>query len=49
MLDVLLELINKDQNSEILKMPDEEEVKLAVMGLNGCSVGGLDGMTSLFF
>ncbi|XP_070015222.1 uncharacterized protein [Nicotiana sylvestris] len=33
-------LINTDLNAELIKQPTKEEVKVAVLGLNGDSVGG---------
>ncbi|XP_070025348.1 uncharacterized protein [Nicotiana sylvestris] len=36
-------LINTEQNAELINQPTKEEVKVAVLGLNGDSVGGPDG------
>ncbi|XP_075104795.1 uncharacterized protein LOC107830035 [Nicotiana tabacum] len=37
------------QNAELIKQPTKEEVKMAVLGLNGDSAGGPDGMTRKFY
>ncbi|XP_070008763.1 uncharacterized protein [Nicotiana sylvestris] len=42
-------LINTEQNAELIKQPTKEEVKVAVLGLNGDSAGGTDGMTGKFY
>nr|XP_016511903.1 PREDICTED: uncharacterized protein LOC107829005 [Nicotiana tabacum] len=42
-------LINIEQNAELIKQPTKEEVKVAVLGLNGDSAGGPDGMTGKFY
>ncbi|XP_075108964.1 uncharacterized protein LOC142180789 [Nicotiana tabacum] len=42
-------LINTDQNAELIKQPTKEEVIVAVLGLNGDSAGGPDGMTGKFY
>jgi len=42
-------LINTEQNAELIKQPTKEEVKVAVLGLNGDSAGGPDGMTGKFY
>ncbi|XP_075092316.1 uncharacterized protein LOC142172566 [Nicotiana tabacum] len=42
-------LINTEQNAELIKQPIKEEVKVAVLGLNGDSAGGPDGMTGKFY
>ncbi|XP_070012048.1 uncharacterized protein [Nicotiana sylvestris] len=42
-------LTNTEQNVELIKQPTKEEVKVAVLGLNGDSVGGPDGMTGKFY
>ncbi|XP_075109246.1 uncharacterized protein LOC142181032 [Nicotiana tabacum] len=36
-------LINTEQNAELIKQPTKQEVKMAVLGLNGDSAGGPDG------
>ncbi|XP_075099940.1 uncharacterized protein LOC142176380 [Nicotiana tabacum] len=43
------DLINTDQNAKLIKQPTKEEVKVAVLGLNGDSAGGPDGMTGKFY
>lgn len=48
-LDHIPTLIYGEQNAELLKQPNKEEVKQAVFGLNGESVGGPDGFTSSFY
>ncbi|XP_075096329.1 uncharacterized protein LOC142174435 [Nicotiana tabacum] len=35
-------LINTEQNAELIKQPTKEDVKMAVLGLNGDSAGGPD-------
>ncbi|XP_070029442.1 uncharacterized protein [Nicotiana sylvestris] len=42
-------LSNTEQNAELIKHPTKEEVKVAVLGLNGDSAGGPDGMTCKFY
>ncbi|XP_075076322.1 uncharacterized protein LOC142162982 [Nicotiana tabacum] len=42
-------LINTEQNAELIKQPTKEEVKVEVLGLNGDSAGGPDGMTGKFY
>ncbi|XP_075100498.1 uncharacterized protein LOC142176491 [Nicotiana tabacum] len=42
-------LINTKQNAELIKQPTKEEVKVAVLELNGDSAGGPDGMTGKFY
>ncbi|XP_070024861.1 uncharacterized protein [Nicotiana sylvestris] len=42
-------LINTDQNADLIKQPTKEEVQMAVLGLNGDSAGGPDGMTGKFY
>ncbi|XP_075074764.1 uncharacterized protein LOC142162321 [Nicotiana tabacum] len=42
-------LINTEQNAELIKQPTKEEVKVAVLGLNGDSAGGPDGMSGKFY
>nr|XP_016444849.1 PREDICTED: uncharacterized protein LOC107770100 [Nicotiana tabacum] len=42
-------LINTEQNAELIKHPLREEVNVAVLGLNGDSAGGADGMTGKFY
>nr|XP_016496749.1 PREDICTED: uncharacterized protein LOC107815646 [Nicotiana tabacum] len=37
------------ENAELIKQPTKEEVKVAVLGLNGDSTGGPDGMTGKFY
>lgn len=49
MLYNLPKLIKEEQNSELLLMPDKEEVRSVVVGLNRCSAGGPDGITGIFF
>ncbi|KAL9662278.1 hypothetical protein QQ045_027111 [Rhodiola kirilowii] len=41
--------ISDEQNSKIIKMPDEDEVRLAVTGMNPSSSPGPDGFTGKFF
>lgn len=43
------ELVNDEQNVEIMRIPNEDEVKNVVMGLNRDSAGGPDGMTTAFY
>ncbi|XP_075080127.1 uncharacterized protein LOC142165483 [Nicotiana tabacum] len=42
-------LINTEQNAELIKQLTKEEVKVVVLGLNGDSAGGPDGMTGKFY
>ncbi|XP_075099497.1 uncharacterized protein LOC142176265 [Nicotiana tabacum] len=42
-------LINTEQNAELIKKPTKEEVKVAVLGLNGDSAGWPDGMSGKFY
>lgn len=48
-LDHIPTLIDADQNVELLMQPNKEEVKKAVLGLNGESAGGPDGFTGCFY
>ncbi|XP_060177773.1 uncharacterized protein LOC132607707 [Lycium barbarum] len=48
-LDHLPRMISKDQNSRIIEMPNEEEIKTIVFSLNRESSGGPDGFTGLFY
>ncbi|XP_019231592.1 PREDICTED: uncharacterized protein LOC109212408 [Nicotiana attenuata] len=42
-------MITREQNQNLTRLPTEEEVKLAVFGLNGDSAGGPDGFNGQFF
>ncbi|XP_075097373.1 uncharacterized protein LOC142174882 [Nicotiana tabacum] len=42
-------LINTEQNVELIKQPTKEEVKVVVLGLNGDSAEGPDGVTGKFY
>ncbi|KAL9685919.1 hypothetical protein QQ045_023373 [Rhodiola kirilowii] len=41
--------LSEEQNSEIIKLPDEDEVRLDVTGMNPSSSPGPDGFTGKFF
>lgn len=51
MLECIPKMITEDQNAQIHEMPDEEEVKNVVFGLNSDSTGGPDvyGYTGEFY
>ncbi|XP_059288678.1 uncharacterized protein LOC132042067 [Lycium ferocissimum] len=49
LLDHIPHLITAEQNAQINELPEEEEVKKAVFGLNSNSAGGPDGYTGKFF
>lgn len=42
-------MVTEDQNKDIIRLPDEEEVRQAVMGLNRNSAREPDGMTGAFY
>ncbi|XP_019242574.1 PREDICTED: uncharacterized protein LOC109222709 [Nicotiana attenuata] len=42
-------MVDSSQNAKLIQQPTEQEIKLAVMGLNGDSAGGPDGFTGAFF
>ncbi|XP_075102115.1 uncharacterized protein LOC142177432 [Nicotiana tabacum] len=42
-------LINTDHNVDLIKQPTKEEVQMVVLGLNGDSAGGSDGMIGKFY
>nr|XP_016450378.1 PREDICTED: uncharacterized protein LOC107775192 [Nicotiana tabacum] len=42
-------MVDSDQHERLMVMPSNEEVKRAVMGLNGDSAGGPDGFTGAFY
>ncbi|XP_019232974.1 PREDICTED: uncharacterized protein LOC109213617 [Nicotiana attenuata] len=48
-LDHVPTLVNSGQNMKLTQQPTGEEIKYAVMGLNGDSAGGRDGFTGAFF
>ncbi|XP_019232503.1 PREDICTED: uncharacterized protein LOC109213197 [Nicotiana attenuata] len=48
-IDHIPNLIDSVQNLELIKQPSKDEVKNAVMGLNGESAGGPDGFIGSFF
>lgn len=43
------QLVTREQNKKLTKIPTTEEVKHAVFGLNGDSAGGPDGFNGNFF
>ncbi|XP_060195138.1 uncharacterized protein LOC132624361 [Lycium barbarum] len=49
LLDNIPKLITAEQNERINQLPEEEEVKKAVFGLNSDSAGGPGGFTGKFF
>ncbi|XP_059289632.1 uncharacterized protein LOC132043160 [Lycium ferocissimum] len=49
MLKKIPALITQEQNEPVIALPSNEEVKLAVCGLNGDSNSGPDGFSSHFF
>lgn len=49
MIDHIPRMINEDQNEEVIKIPNQEEVKKIVFELNGSSACGPDDFTGLFF
>lgn len=48
-LNHIPQLVNEDQNKLIHEIPEIEEVKRAVFGLNADSTGGPDGFTEKFY
>nr|XP_016437309.1 PREDICTED: uncharacterized protein LOC107763346 [Nicotiana tabacum] len=42
-------MVESDQHERLMALPSNEEVKRAVMGLNGDSAGGPDGFTGAFY
>lgn len=42
-------MVTKEQNTEIMKIPTEEEVRSAIIDQNRNSAGGPDGMTGAFY
>lgn len=42
-------MVNMGHNSCLIKYPTKEEVKQAVLGLNGQSAGGQDGFIGVFY
>ncbi|XP_070008168.1 uncharacterized protein LOC142165152 [Nicotiana tabacum] len=42
-------MVDSDQHERLMALPSNEEVKRAVMGLNGDSAGGPDGFTGAFY
>ncbi|XP_019234736.1 PREDICTED: uncharacterized protein LOC109215176 [Nicotiana attenuata] len=48
-LDYVPTLVDNVQNMKLIQQPTEEEIKNAVIGLNGESAGGPDGFTGAFF
>ncbi|XP_047264438.1 uncharacterized protein LOC124896733 [Capsicum annuum] len=49
MLEEIPKVVTEEQNTKIMRIPDEEEVKKAVMGLNRDRAGGPNGMTGAFY
>lgn len=49
MLEHIPVMISGDWNDQINEIPEEEEVKNAVFGLNAKSAGGPDGYTGKFY
>ncbi|XP_059306377.1 uncharacterized protein LOC132057790 [Lycium ferocissimum] len=49
MLKKIPALISTEQNEYLIALPSNEEVKLAVYGLNGDSISGPDGFSGHFF
>lgn len=49
MLDIIPKLVTLEENEEMIKLPDQEEVKQAFFALNGESIAGPDGFIGLFF
>lgn len=49
MLEVLLTIVSKTQNSDLKRVLTMEEVKVEVMGLNRNGAGGPDGMANAFY
>lgn len=48
-LDHVPSMVEMGQNDNLIKQPTKEEVKKAVFGLNGDSVGGPDGFNECFY
>nr|XP_009803099.1 PREDICTED: uncharacterized protein LOC104248527 [Nicotiana sylvestris] len=42
-------MVDSDQHERLMALPSNEEVKNTVMGLNGDSTGGPDGLTGAFY
>ncbi|XP_070026560.1 uncharacterized protein [Nicotiana sylvestris] len=42
-------MVDNDQHERLMALPSNEELKRAVMGLNGDSAGGPDGFTGAFY
>jgi len=49
MLDLIPKIITQEQNEEMGRMPNMEEVREAVFALNGDSTSGPDGFSGEFF
>lgn len=48
MLDYIPNLITEEENNDLIRPPNDKEVKEAVFSFNGGSVTGLDGFLGAF-
>ncbi|KAH0696110.1 hypothetical protein KY290_013471 [Solanum tuberosum] len=49
MLDLIEKSITEEENEEMVRLPEQDEVKRVVFELNGSSAHGHDGFSGLFF